>query len=125
MKAAHRTEFANSPDLLEFQPDRSVKSDATEYEIFRLIDVEGNNNPGVITNADALRSPAHEIRGFAVSLDARFALVDLRDAPIGMGFSWGRYGPKTEVRRFGAEPIFAYRRPERISLRSRGLRPLT
>jgi hypothetical protein len=28
-----------------------------------------------------------------------------------MGFSWGRYGPRTELRRHGHELLFAYRRP--------------
>jgi hypothetical protein len=32
-----------------------------------------------------------------------------------MGFSLGRYGLGTEVRRHGSEALFAYRQPERES----------
>jgi hypothetical protein len=38
---------------------------------------------------------------------------------VGMGFSWGRYGPKTEVRRHGDERVFAYAPPVKVSLWSR------
>lgn len=34
MKTAHGKDFANSPDLLEFRPDRSAKSDKIEYEVY-------------------------------------------------------------------------------------------
>jgi hypothetical protein len=34
MKAAHGRDFANSPDLLEFRPERSAKAEKTEYEIY-------------------------------------------------------------------------------------------
>jgi len=34
MKAAHRKDFSNSPDLLEFQPDRSAKANKTGYEVY-------------------------------------------------------------------------------------------
>jgi hypothetical protein len=33
-----------------------------------------------------------------------------------MGFSWGRYGPRTDVRRFGALPVFACSKPEKTGL---------
>ena len=29
-----------------------------------------------------------------------------------MGFSWGRHGPRTELRRHGYERLFAYAPPE-------------
>jgi hypothetical protein len=37
----------------------------------------------------------------------------LRGSSVGTGFSWGRYGQRTEVRRHGHERIFAVGRPER------------
>src|SRR5215469_5514550 len=39
--------------------------------------------------------------------------------PIGMGFSLGRYAPRTEVKRFSPRAIFGYRKPERRSLITR------
>ena len=84
-------------------PHQSLIDDVHED---RLFDV-WSKNPGVITHATAVVSPDPEIRAFAAGLDARFEIIDLREAPIGMGFSWGRHGANTEVRRFGSEPIFA------------------
>jgi hypothetical protein len=34
MKAAHRRDFSNSPDLLEFQPARTIKADNLEYDVY-------------------------------------------------------------------------------------------
>ena len=56
------------------------------------------------------------MRAFAAELDERFELADMRNAPVGMGFSWGRYGRRSELRRFERERIFAVGRPK-----SRGL----
>lgn len=53
-----------------------------------------------------------ELRAFAAMLDDRYTIVDLRTAEIGMGFSWGRYGPATRVRRDGYRLLFAYAPPE-------------
>lgn len=36
-----------------------------------------------------------------------------------LGFSWGRHGPRTEVRRHGDERVFAYAAPLKRSLWSR------
>lgn len=96
-------------------PHKSLVDDVHED---RLFDV-WRRNPGVIQHADALNSADADIRAFAGMLTTGTELIDLRDAPIGMGFSWGRYGPRTEVQRFGSKPIFAYRKPEKLSLFSR------
>jgi cell wall assembly regulator SMI1 len=69
------------------------------------------SNPGTITQADALQSTDELIRSFAETLDDRFLLVDLRAPQPGMGFSWGRFGPRTEVRRHGEHRLFAYAKP--------------
>ena len=34
MKAAHRRDFSNNPDLLEFRPARTIKDDAGEYDVY-------------------------------------------------------------------------------------------
>jgi hypothetical protein len=69
-------------------------------------------DPGELDRETALARD-DELRAFADGLDDRFAFVDLREPEIGMGFSWGRYGPRTEVRRDGYRRIFAYARPEK------------
>src|SRR5438105_1623967 len=80
--------------------------------IDRLFDV-WSKNPGVIPYADALKSGDAAVRAFADELDPGFEIVDLRSVPPGMGFSWGRYGMRTQLRRFGEERIFAYAREEK------------
>jgi cell wall assembly regulator SMI1 len=89
-------------------PFRSLIDDVYEDRLFHV----EQNNPGVIEPAEALASSDPEIREFAEQLGPSFQIIDLRDAPIGMGFTWGRYGPRTEVRRHGDLPIWAYARPE-------------
>jgi hypothetical protein len=49
------------------------------------------------------------VRAFGATLDATFGVV-LRKAEVGFGFSWGRHGPRTVIRRAGELPIFADRR---------------
>ena len=68
-------------------------------------------NPGVRSQDGCLHSDDPELRRFAQDLDPSFEIIDLRNAQIGFGFSWGRYGPNTVVRRFGTLPIFAYQKP--------------
>jgi cell wall assembly regulator SMI1 len=87
----------------------------------RLFDV-WRENPGVLARADALIGGDGALQDFAATLDDDFEIVDLRSAEIGMGFSWGRHGPRTEVRRHGHELLFAYRRAPRTRRGLRGLR---
>jgi hypothetical protein len=72
----------------------------------RLFDV-WRKNPGVQPYELAARSTDPALRAFAGTLDSTFEIIDLRNATPGFGFSWGRYGPNTVVRRFGELPIFA------------------
>jgi cell wall assembly regulator SMI1 len=90
-------------------PHASLVDDVHEDRLFRV----WRENPGVLAQPEAAASGDERLAAFAATLDDDFQLVDLRDVPIGMGFSWGRYGPRTEVRRHGEHRLFAYRRPER------------
>jgi hypothetical protein len=54
-----------------------------------------------------------ELAVFAQELDDRFVFFDLRNPSRGEGFEWGRFGPRTEVRRHGYERLFALAPPER------------
>lgn len=49
MKTAHQRAFSNSPDLLEFRPARSSKSENTEYDVYGCgkAQREGQNFNGV------------------------------------------------------------------------------
>lgn len=66
------------------------------------------DNPGMKTCEQCLSSADPDLAAFARSLDETYLFIDLRNAKIGDGFSWGRYGPRTVNRRFGEKRIFAY-----------------
>jgi hypothetical protein len=68
-------------------------------------------NPGTLDHAAALAGD-DELRAFAEALDDRFVFVDLRAPGSGDGFAWGRYGPRTELRRHGSARLFACAEPE-------------
>lgn len=85
------------------------KSEVDDVHEDRLFDVWGKN-PGVMSKADCLQSTDQNIANFAKSLEDGFEIIDLRNCKIGEGFSWGRYGPRTELMRYQTLPIFAYRK---------------
>ncbi|HJY78452.1 MAG TPA: SMI1/KNR4 family protein [Burkholderiales bacterium] len=87
-------------------PHKSKIDDVHEDRLFQV----WRKNPGVKEHAECLASPDPELCAFAAQLGPRFQFVDMRAAPVGYGFSWGRYGPRTVVKRHGALPIFAYER---------------
>jgi hypothetical protein len=115
LQAATVLQFVSEVFKMYIPPHKSLIDDVHEDRLFNV----WRKNPGVIAYANAVASPDPDIHAFAAGLYESFDVIDLRDAQIGMGFSWGRYGPKTEVKRFGSKPIFAYRRPEKTSLLSR------
>ncbi|HEX4525965.1 MAG TPA: SMI1/KNR4 family protein, partial [Gaiellaceae bacterium] len=101
-----------SPDIGRFldeafrmlvPPHASAVDDVHEDRLFNV----WRDNPGTLDHPAALASD-EPLRAFAAELDERFTFVDLRSCPVGMGFSWGRYGPRTELRRHGHERLFAY-----------------
>lgn len=91
-------------------PHTSLVDDVHEDRLFQV----WRKNPGVISYEECIQSQDANLREFAKELDPSFQVIDLRNAPIGFGFSWGRYGLNTEVRRYGYLPIFAYRKQKGI-----------
>ncbi len=113
-----------SPDLASFvaevlrmftPPYESLVNDVHDDRIFQV----WRKNPGVVRQAEAAASADPVLRAFALGLPEHFQIVDLRRAGPGMGFSWGRHGPRTEIRRHGWERIFAYGKPPRTGLLAR------
>ena len=99
-------------------PHASLVDDVQEDRPFNV----WRTNLGEIDHDAALAADA-DLRAFATELGDQFVFVDLRESEIGMGFSWGRFGPRTHVVRHGYERLFAYRRPdERQGLSSPSLR---
>lgn len=77
-------------------------------------------NPGVLSCEQCLRSEDPVLTDFARELDESFQIIDLRRAKPGDGFSWGRYGPKTQIKRFRTHAVFAYQKPKSIISRLLG-----
>jgi cell wall assembly regulator SMI1 len=84
-------------------PHSSAVDDVHEDRCFNV----WRDNPGTLERSAALASD-ERLSAFAAELDDRFIFVDLRAPAVGLGFSWGRYGPRTDVRRDGHERLFAY-----------------
>jgi hypothetical protein len=76
----------------------------------RLSDQIWADNPGVLSYSHCVVSSDPEVKSFAESLDETWLFIDLRNPVLGDGFSWGRYGPKTAVKRFGEKRLFAYQK---------------
>jgi hypothetical protein len=91
---------------MSIPPYKSLVDDVHED---RLFDV-WRKNPGVMSYDECIKSTDAELKSFATQLGPSFQIIDMRTPEIGFGFSWGRYGPKTVVRRHGNIPIFAYRK---------------
>lgn len=102
-----------SADLETFLSEPAIDRDAL-FTVWRA-------NPGTLDHAAALSGDA-ELRAFASELDERFVFVDLRAPSSGDGFSWGRHGLGTELRRHGYTRLFAYAPPPERE--RRGLRRL-
>ncbi|MGO8751801.1 MAG: SMI1/KNR4 family protein [Thermoguttaceae bacterium] len=91
-------------------PHKSLVDDVHEDRLFEV----WRRNPGVVDQRSASSASDRVLRSFAARLPEHFQIVDLRSVDPGMGFSWGRYGPRTEVRRDGYERIFGYSKPPQI-----------
>jgi hypothetical protein len=89
-------------------PHQSLVDDVHEDRLAHV----WQTNPGVLSYEQCLRSRDPILSAFARELDESFQVIDLRQAKPGDGFSWGRYGPRTLVKRFGMHAIFAYQKPK-------------
>ena len=97
-------------------PHQSLIEDVHEDRLARV----WRTNPDVLSYDQCLRSEDPVLSTFARELDERFQVIDLRRARPGDGFSWGRYGPRTRIERFGTLAVFAYQKPEGIIARLLG-----
>jgi hypothetical protein len=64
-------------------------------------------HPGTLTPAEATTGGDAVLAAFAATLPVAARIADLRNAHLGEGFAWGRFGPRTELRRAGRERIWA------------------
>jgi len=78
--------------------------DVVHEEVVRRI---WRENPGLMTPAALQGSSDGVLRAFAESLPPTALVSDQRRPEVGQGFSWGRFGPKTAIRRAGQERVWA------------------
>jgi len=97
-------------------PHQSLIDDVHEDRLAHV----WQTNPGVLSYEQCLRSADPVLTAFARELDESFQIIDLRCAKPGDGFSWGRYGPKTQIKRFRTHAVFAYQKPKSILSRLLG-----
>jgi SMI1 / KNR4 family (SUKH-1) len=92
-------------------PYESLIDDVHEDRLARV----WKTNPGVLSYEQSLRSGDPVLSAFARKLDESFQIIDLRNARPGDGFSWGRYGPNTRIKRCGTHAVFAYQKKSILS----------
>ena len=108
---AHSLEWFLSELFRMFRaPHQSLIDDVHEDRLAQVWSM----NPGVLSYEECLQSDDPILSAFARELDDSFRIVDLRRAKPGDGFSWGRYGPRTVVKRFGTHTVFAYQTPKGV-----------
>lgn len=109
-QAGSLAEFLEDLFKLSTPPHESPIDDVHEERLFQV----WRRSPGVPSQEDCVSGADPQRAAFAKELGAGWSIVDLREPKTRFGFSWGRYGPKTELRRHGLQPIFAYRRPPSV-----------
>jgi cell wall assembly regulator SMI1 len=73
-----------------------------------LTDRIWRENPGLLSPTECRSGGDPDLAEFAADLDDSWSICDMRNAMLGDGFSWGRHGASTPIRRFGTKRIFAY-----------------
>lgn len=85
------------------------------------VDLVHDDSTATIWRSNPLARPRDEIvngadaalRSFAEAQPPTALIADLRNAATGDGFSWGVFGPRTDIRRWGTEPVWAAIPPEK------------
>jgi cell wall assembly regulator SMI1 len=90
--------------LALWQPGRRSAIDRMhEDDVHRI----WRDHPGLLTPGEAARADDPVLATFAGTLPATARIADLRAERPGQGFAWGRFGPRSEVRRAGYERLWA------------------
>ena len=82
---------------------RSAVDRMHEEDVHRI----WRDDSGLATPAGAAGSGDAVLAAFAATLPLEARIADLRGAQPGQGFAWGRFGPRTEIRRAGRDRLWA------------------
>jgi len=77
------------------------------------------SNSGLVDQETALAASDSVLSEFASGFPQEAVFADLREAKVGDGFPWGRYGPRTEWTRAGTHRLWATVPPPRRGLLAR------
>jgi hypothetical protein len=99
-----------------WQPGQRSTVDAVHEDVTSSI---WTSNTGIMNREAAVSSSDAVLAEFASGFPDEAMFADLRAPRIGDGFSWGRYGPRTEWSRAGAERLWAVVPPQRRGLLAR------
>jgi hypothetical protein len=113
-----------SPDLSDFlravvslwQPGGRSPIDIVHEEVTSSI---WTSNTGIMNHETALTSSDVLLAEFASGFPEEAMFADLRAPKVGDGFSWGRFGPRTEWSRAGVHRMWATVPPQRRGLLAR------
>ena len=72
-------------------------------------------DPWLVSVRDAQSVPDVVVSKFAEQLPESFCVADLRSKEVGSGFSWGKAGANTDIRRNGADLLFGVEQSRRRS----------
>jgi hypothetical protein len=96
-------------------PHTSLIDDVHEDRLLAV----GRTHPGATPSELAAAGADPDLAAFGAKLGPGWIVVDCRGAQPGMGIAWGRFGPRTELRRHGDLQLFACRKPQKRGLLSR------
>lgn len=92
-----------------WQPGRRSPVDRMHEEDVHRI---WRDHDSLLAPGDAVTSADPGLAAFAATLPPEARIADMRQAQPGQGFAWGRFGPRTEIRRAGGERLWALIPPE-------------
>lgn len=105
-QSASLAEFIEELLKLGNPPYKSALDEVHETAAFAI----WNDLPGMRAAGEFHNAEDAALREFAAALDGDWLVADLRNAAVGDGFPWGRFGPRTANRRMAEEPVFAIQR---------------
>ena len=92
------------------QPGRGEPPNALRFVRDQAVAHIWKRDPWLMSAHNAKLSADAVIRGFADQLSDEFCVADLRPREVGSGFSWGKAGANTQLKRAGSDLIFGIER---------------
>lgn len=89
-----------------FNPGGSDSENTPDYVRNAATTRIWRDDPWLVSVQDARAAQDAAVSKFAEQLPDNYRVADLRSRKVGSGFSWGKAGPRADIRRNGAELVF-------------------